>query len=112
MIRNTSNVSPRSWGEGCLTFELLADPALAVFHERMPPGTAEIRHYHARARQFFFVLAGELTITVDGTDHRLGVHDGLEIPPGTVHHVRNLSGGATEFLAIGHPSTSGDRHTA
>lgn len=42
----------------------------AVFHERMPPGTAEEEHSHSKARQFFFVLDGEFSITEEGIDAR------------------------------------------
>ncbi len=111
-MKSTANVTPRPWGQGCQTWELLARPDMAVFHERMPPGTAELAHHHGVARQFFFVLSGSLVITVDGIDHPLGRHEGLEVPPGAVHKVRNLSDGETEFLAIAHPSTLGDRTNA
>jgi mannose-6-phosphate isomerase-like protein (cupin superfamily) len=110
LIRNASNVSPRSWGLICQTWELLSgNPDLAVFLERMPPGTAEVEHLHERARQFFFVISGELTIRLGKTSHRLGPGDGLEVAPGQVHLVRNVSNEGTEFLAIASPSTVGDR---
>ncbi len=111
-MKSIENVTPRPWGQGCLTWELLARPDMVVFHERMPPGTAELAHHHAVARQFFFVLTGSLVITIDGTEHRLARHEGLEVPPGAVHKVRNASHGETEFLAIAHPSTLGDRTNA
>lgn len=110
MIRNTSNVKPRAWGGSCQTWELLSGKDLVVFRERMPAGTAEVEHYHKQARQFFFVLDGELTITLNGVEHTLKQYVGLEIPPGEVHRVHNTSSGTTEFLAIAHPSTMPDRH--
>jgi len=96
-------------GGTCLTWELLSGKDLAVFHELMPPGTAEVRHFHQNARQFFFVLKGELTIEALGGEYSLHQHEGLEIPPGEIHHVRNVSASTTEFLAIAHPITFGDR---
>ncbi len=111
-MKSIANTTPRPWGQGCQTWELLARPDMAVFHERMPPGTAELAHHHNVARQFFFVLSGSLVITVDGVDHPLARHEGLEVPPGAVHKVRNVSDGETEFLAIAHPSTLGDRENA
>ena len=109
MTLSTETVTPRSWGEGCLTWELISRGDLAVFHEWMPPGTTEVTHGHRRARQFFFVLEGELRIESMGREHALRRHQGLEIPPGEVHKVRNVSGLPAEFLAIAHPSTAGDR---
>lgn len=111
-MKSIANVTPRPWGQGCQTWELLARPDMVVFHERMPPGTAELAHHHDVARQFFFVLSGSLVITIDGTDHPLARHEGLEVPPGAVHQVRNVSGEEAEFLAIAHPTTLGDRTNA
>jgi mannose-6-phosphate isomerase-like protein (cupin superfamily) len=39
---------------------------MSVIYERMPPGTEETRHYHERARQFFFVLSGVATMEIAG----------------------------------------------
>jgi mannose-6-phosphate isomerase-like protein (cupin superfamily)/catechol 2,3-dioxygenase-like lactoylglutathione lyase family enzyme len=108
-VTSTSNVTPRPWGRNCQTWELLARTDIAVFHERMPPGTAEQEHSHAKARQFFFVLEGALNIRLLGRDILVLRHHGLEVPPGARHWVRNESGQTTEFLAIAHPSTLGDR---
>ena len=44
------------WGGACDGWHLLAGDDLSVIEERMPPGTAEQRHSHVRARQFFYVL--------------------------------------------------------
>jgi mannose-6-phosphate isomerase-like protein (cupin superfamily) len=110
VIRNTKNVAPRAWGVGCQTWELLGgNPDLAVFQERMPPGTAEVEHLHERARQFFFVISGALTIRIGDSVYRLGPGDGLEVPPGEMYLVHNDSGGVAEFLAIANPTTVGDR---
>lgn len=109
-MRSKANVVSRDWGEDCRTWELLSRGDLAVFHEQMPPGTAEKEHYHARARQFFFVLEGELLLEILGVAHRLRRHEGLEVPPGERHVVRNVSDHPAEFLAIAHPSTLNDRH--
>lgn len=110
MLKSKAHVVPRSWGGSCQTWELLGGDDLAVFHEHMPPGTAEEEHAHGKARQFFFVLDGELSIRVLGRDHILRRYEGLDIPPGEFHRVRNVSNATTEFLAIAHPTTRGDRN--
>jgi mannose-6-phosphate isomerase-like protein (cupin superfamily) len=101
----TSNqaVAPRDWGDGCKTWELARHPDLAVFHERMPPGTAERAHWHETARQVFFVLEGTLWIQSGDTHQRLERHEAMEIAPGTLHVVSNRSDRPAEFLAISHP---------
>ena len=84
---------------------------LSVIEERMPPGTAEIRHRHARARQFFYVLAGRLDMEVDGIVHSLEAGVGLEVAPGAAHQAFNYSGADVDFLVISQPSRHGDRET-
>jgi mannose-6-phosphate isomerase-like protein (cupin superfamily) len=98
-----------TWGDGCDGWHLIKQPELSVIHERMPPGTAEVRHYHERARQLFFVLAGTATLEVAGVRKVLGPQQGLEVPPGVPHQMFNESDGDVEFLVISQPTTRGDR---
>ena len=98
-----------TWGDGCDGWHLVKQPELSVIHERMPPGTAEVRHYHERARQLFFVLAGTATLEMAGVREALGPQQALEVPPGVPHQVFNESDGDVEFLVISQPPTRGDR---
>jgi uncharacterized cupin superfamily protein len=97
------------WGEGCDGWHLVKSEALSVIEERMPPGTAERRHLHRRARQFFYVLAGELTMEVEGLEHRLGANRGMEIAPENAHQAFNRSANDVRFLVISQPPSHGDR---
>lgn len=98
------------WGGGaCDGWRMLDRPDLSVTAERMPAGTSETPHRHANARQYFFVLKGELTIRHGETATQLGPQDGLEIAPGTPHTAINESAAAVEFLVISAPSTRTDR---
>ena len=101
-----------TWGDGCDGWHLVRAPGLSVIEERMPPGTTEQRHYHAAAQQLFYVLAGELTMEVGGTVHRLTERTGLEVAPGEPHQARNESGGDVRFLVVSQPPSHGDRHPA
>jgi mannose-6-phosphate isomerase-like protein (cupin superfamily) len=101
-----------TWGDRCDGWHLVKRAELSVIHERMPPGTAEVRHYHVQARQFFFVLAGVVTLEIAGTRETLRVQQGAEIPPGVPHQIFNESDREVEFLVISHPTTRGDRVTA
>jgi len=98
-----------TWGDRCDGWHLVKRPDLSVIHERMPPGTSEIRHYHAKSRQFFFVLAGVLTMEVGGRMEALAQQHGLEIPPGVPHQARNESAAAVEFIVVSMPPSHGDR---
>jgi mannose-6-phosphate isomerase-like protein (cupin superfamily) len=96
----------------CDGWHLHRTAALSIIEERMPPGTAEQRHLHQRATQFFYVLAGELIIELDSEEHRLPPSAGLTIPAGTPHQVFNRSSGDTRFLVISQPPNHGDRVSA
>lgn len=98
-----------NWGQGCDGWHLLRHPELSVIQERMPPATSEVRHYHARARQFFFVLKGVATIELNNRRETLHAHEGIEIPPGAPHQVSNESNEAVEFLVVSQPPSHGDR---
>lgn len=78
----------------------------------MPPGTAEQRHLHQHATQFFYVLAGELTIELDGEEHRLTPSTGLTVPMQTPHQVFNCGRDDARFLVISQPPSRGDRVAA
>lgn len=97
------------WGGDCDGWHLVQGPDLSVIHERMPAGRAEVRHRHERARQFFFVLSGVLTLEVDGAPEDLGAGQGREVPPLAPHQALNRSGAPVEFLVISQPATRGDR---
>jgi mannose-6-phosphate isomerase-like protein (cupin superfamily) len=75
----------------------------------MPPGTAEARHYHAAARQFFFVLSGTATMELEGNLLTLHPQQGIEVPPGMPHQMRNDSDADVEFLVVSQPPSHGDR---
>ena len=98
-----------TWGTACDGWHLVRSTDLSVIEERMPPGTAEVRHRHAHARQFFYVLAGELQIEVEGTTHLLSTGSGLEIEPGEAHQTVNRSGAPVTFLVVSQPASHGDR---
>jgi quercetin dioxygenase-like cupin family protein len=100
-----------AWGGTCDGWHLVRASALSVIEERMPPGAHEVRHRHAHARQFFYVLSGTLTLEVEGTRHRLDARTGLELPPGTAHQAINDGTADVEFLVVSTPPSHGDRIT-
>jgi mannose-6-phosphate isomerase-like protein (cupin superfamily) len=101
-----------SWGDGCDGWHLVKNSALSVIEERMPPGASEVRHYHQKANQFFYVLRGNLNIDVDGIEHTLNAAQGLHISAGKRHQVHNRSRQDVEFLVVSNPPSHGDRVTA
>ena len=109
---STESAEHYRWGQGCDGWHLLAGEDLSVIEERMPPGAAEVRHGHARSRQFFYALEGTLTLELDGEIHQLQNGQGLHVPPGAAHRARNESSADTRFLVISAPRSHGDRFAA
>ena len=97
------------WGNGCDGWHLLDRDDLSVIEERVPPGAAEERHRHVQARQFFYVLVGEATLELEGEIHRLRAGEGLHVPPGATHQLRNEGNMEIRFLVISAPRSHGDR---
>lgn len=100
------------WGAVCDGWHLVKTAELSVIHERMPPGTSEVRHYHERAHQFFFVLQGTATLEIAGKIETLRRHEGAEVPPGVPHQISNVSERKVEFLVISQPTSRDDRFSA
>jgi len=108
-VVSTNNAEHYTWGNACDGWHLLAGDDLSVIEERMPPGTAEQRHRHTRSRQFFYVLDGEAALELQGTVHRLHRGEGLRVPPGAAHQMRNDSAADIRFLVVSAPKSHGDR---
>jgi uncharacterized cupin superfamily protein len=111
-VISRENAEHYHWGEACDGWHLLAGDDLSVIEERMPPGTAEQRHWHVRARQFFYVLEGEALLELDGTRYPLRRGEGLHVPPGTAHQMQNVSTADVRFLVVSAPKSHGDRAPA
>ncbi len=117
---NRQEISPISksaaehyiWGSGCEGWHLVKNPQLSVIQERMPAGTSEVRHLHHQAQQFFYVLAGKAVMEVDGRPMVLTAGEGIWIPSGSSHQLKNESGDEVQFLVISHPPSHGDREPA
>jgi quercetin dioxygenase-like cupin family protein len=108
---SVTNAQHYIWGEVCDGWHLVRSAGLSVIEERMPPGAQEQRHLHTRARQFFYVLAGELTLEIEGQVHRIAPGQGIEVAPGQGHQAANPANAGAEvrFLVISAPPAQGDR---
>jgi mannose-6-phosphate isomerase-like protein (cupin superfamily) len=108
---NTQNAEHYAWGEVCEGWHLVKREEVSVIQERVPPGAAEVKHFHRRARQFFFVLAGEATLEVGDAVFVLRQHEGIEVAPLVPHQFRNEAEQDVIFLVISVPPSQGDRET-
>jgi len=92
------NAPSFTWREVCDGWTLLSRPGLHILEEQMPADTRELMHVHERTVQFYFVLDGEAIVEVAGTDVLVRAGEGIEIPPGVPHQMRNDSLHPLDFL--------------
>lgn len=108
-VISIENAGHYGWGDQCEGWHLLQEADLHIILEKVPPGRAERRHRHGKARQFFFILSGRAVMELDGREYPLLPGQGLPVPPGLSHQFRNPYDEPVEFLVISHPTTRGDR---
>lgn len=108
-IISTKSAEHYTWGADCDGWHLVKTAELSVIEERMPAGASETRHSHVRARQFFYVLEGELTMEVE--HHVFAVHagEGIEVSPGQQHQAHNKSNGVLRIIVTSQPPSHGDK---
>jgi mannose-6-phosphate isomerase-like protein (cupin superfamily) len=99
------------WGKDCDGWHLVKDENLSVIEEFIPSGGVEVRHYHRKAQQFFYILTGEAMMEVEGRSTLLRAGIGIRVLPGARHQISNPSSGAVRFLVISQPPSHGDRFT-
>lgn len=100
------------WGGDCDGWHLASSAALSVIQERVPAGRAEARHFHNRAEQFFYILAGIATLEVEGAVHTVNVGEGVHVAAGVAHTLSNTQTDDLVFLVISTPPSHGDRVSA
>jgi len=98
-----------TWGNNCDGWVLVDTEALSVKQERMPAQTAEALHYHQKAQQFFFILAGIATFEVENESFTVYNGQGFHIEPGKKHRILNNTAEDIEFILSSQPSTNNDR---
>lgn len=105
-IENTEHYQ---WGENCDGWHLAKSDNLSVIQERVPSGSSEVRHYHRKAEQFFYVLSGVATLEVEGAIYQLNPLQGCHVPADNSHQFRNDNQDDLNFLVISTPPSHGDR---
>jgi mannose-6-phosphate isomerase-like protein (cupin superfamily) len=103
------NVPRFTWRDRCDGWTLLSRPNLHILRERMPPDTFELLHLHEATVQFYYVLDGEATVRVNRHSLTIGREEGIAIPPGAEHQIRNDSRAELEFLVLSSQPPRHDR---
>ena len=108
-IVDLRNAEHYLWGGENDGWHLVKRDDLSIIQERMVPGGVEEKHLHQKARQFFQVLTGTLTLDIGGKTFELTPNQGIEVPPGTAHQAKNLTKAPIAFVVTSMPPSHGDR---
>src|SRR5580658_7334514 len=95
----------QQWGDRCDSWVMVDEAELSVKLERMPPGTAEQKHYHKEARQFFFILRGTAIFEIEDEKISVDPDQGIHIQPRIKHKIYNGGERDLEFILSSQPST-------
>ena len=108
-IVSRENAEHYTWGGVCDGWHLLKSSGLSVIQERVPPGGAEVKHYHEQAHQFFFVISGEATLEIQYKKIVLRPQQGVSVPPKVPHRLLNEAKQDLSFIVVSAPMSHGDR---
>lgn len=108
-IIDTNHAEHYTWGEKCDGWHFVKSDSLSVIKETMPRMTKEKLHYHEKAQQFFYILAGVATFEINGLICSIGQNQGISIKPGVRHRILNNGDSDLEFIVISEPKSHGDR---
>lgn len=97
------------WGKAGAGWMLSSSAELSIAERLLAPGVREIKHYHEKAWQFFYVLEGIGTICVDGEEVELGPNEAIEVAAGARHQMVNSGEEDLKFVVISSPNSVGDR---
>jgi mannose-6-phosphate isomerase-like protein (cupin superfamily) len=72
----------------------------------LPPGAATEAHRHPQSEEIYYILRGAGRITLGAEQQEVGPGDGILIPPGTRHTMRNIGAESLVFLCCCAPPYS------
>lgn len=106
---NKQNSEHYYWGSNCEGWRFINNEETSIIFETMPSGTSEQKHYHKKARQFFFILTGKAVFTINEKRIEINQNEGIEINPNEIHFIKNETNESIDFLVYSNPSTKNDR---
>lgn len=93
--------SPVSVEDGLRVYPVVSDERFSVRVIVLAPGALLKRHFQYRkSPEFLFVIAGELSVTVEGREHRVGKGDSLYLRESFPSQWRNEGGDEAEILLV------------
>lgn len=112
-VRNIGDVPAFTTKDGSEIRELLNERnsgirAQSLAEARLPPGGRTMRHYHPRAEEIYYVLAGTARMEIAGEVREIVPGDAVAIPPGQPHQIMNTGDVVLQFLCCCAPGYQHD----
>jgi mannose-6-phosphate isomerase-like protein (cupin superfamily) len=112
-IQNLNRVSSFTTKDGSEIRELLAHRNSCLRNQslaeaRLPPSASTTLHYHPRAEEIYYILAGRGLMRLDQEAIPVGRGDAIAIPPGLAHQITNTGGTTLTFLCCCAPGYEHD----
>jgi mannose-6-phosphate isomerase-like protein (cupin superfamily) len=74
----------------------------------LPPSAATEAHYHPITEEIYYILRGRGHMQIDAQIRSVGPGDGIAIPPGAAHRIRNVGEEDLVFLCCCSPAYTHD----
>lgn len=88
---------------------LMKGPRMNFAVVQFLPGEDFPAHYHNIMEEDFFILEGEIDITVDGTVHHLYPGQLIHIEPGEIHYCQNSFDRPVKMVSVLAPYQEADK---
>ena len=57
-------------------------------------------HRHSNSENAYYILSGQVSVLIEGDEHRLGTGDAVLIPPGVAHSVTNVGAHEARLIEV------------
>src|SRR6266536_4548945 len=93
-VKNLDEVPAFTTKDGSEIRELLAHRNSVIRNQslaeaRVPVGGSTLEHYHAKAEEIYYIIAGAGRMRIENETRDVGPGDAVAIPPGQRHKIWN-----------------------
>jgi mannose-6-phosphate isomerase-like protein (cupin superfamily) len=112
-VVNRDSIEKFTTKDGSAIREILAPAnsslrAQSLAEATLRPGQSTEKHLHVKTEEVYYVLSGSGLMEMGEEKRKVGPGDGIAIPPGSEHRLKNTGGENLVFLCCCSPAYSHD----